>query len=419
MEPLQFGHRMTWVVKYCSRFESDWMAMHRFLWMNAISGDGLWRAFTGKDWQVPVSRTVPVRFVQLIHDSPHAKEFSQHLRARSLVQCFGPGNACELEALSNIRFCPQCLAECFHSPIFQLANVENCPLHGTALRSSCLNCGRTLSALEFDPRNFDVPLACRHCGHCFVAEGVGDRALTGFAEGETVFRRIERCMRLLRGVQFQEVSELEGEPCQPRDHRTICDCLVRLAVRRVHRVPWSPGTAECNTVDRRADSELPSNQRFARDRIADPLNQDFETACTIARSINRQLSRIVRHACGHSRTVQLDWRYANRPFERMQPVLLMSPLDCPCCAVLDRWRAYAGKMFALRDVARGWQSGIYEESEVGYREMLHLKPSDFAKALLTSFTWFAVGMDQLLEYLGDGCAPLAHLATRLHLYRAW
>jgi hypothetical protein len=85
----------------------------------------------------------------------------------------------------------------------------------------------------------------------------------------------------------------------------------------------------------------------------------------------------------------------------MQPVLLMSPMDCPCCAVLDRWRAYAGKLFALHDLARGREVfGLsYDYGSSGYRMQLSLEPRECARALLTSFTWFAVGLERLLQAL--------------------
>jgi hypothetical protein len=49
---LQLG--MSWFVTGCARLESDWMAMHRFLWMNAVNCEDLWRVLKGKKRRGPL-----------------------------------------------------------------------------------------------------------------------------------------------------------------------------------------------------------------------------------------------------------------------------------------------------------------------------------------------------------------------------
>jgi hypothetical protein len=40
----------------------------------------------------------------------------------------------------TVRYCPECLRTGYHSELFQLRAVQNCPEHGIALREVCPNC---------------------------------------------------------------------------------------------------------------------------------------------------------------------------------------------------------------------------------------------------------------------------------------
>lgn len=143
---------MTWVVKGCAKYESDWIALHRFLWMNAISGQDLWRALTGRkkrDVSLPSSRTFPAQYIELITEISVTNDFAKHFHARSLSNCFGPNSGREMLAVKGIRFCPSCLRECFHSPLFQLETVRKCPVHGCELLDACEHCGAKIGMPEF------------------------------------------------------------------------------------------------------------------------------------------------------------------------------------------------------------------------------------------------------------------------------
>lgn len=61
------------------------------------------------------------------------------------------------------RFCPQCLADGYHTFLFQLPVIQACPKHGTSLVSHCKSCGHALGLCC--PRAFtrQDPLRCAAC----------------------------------------------------------------------------------------------------------------------------------------------------------------------------------------------------------------------------------------------------------------
>lgn len=153
---------------------------------------------------------------------------------------------------------------------------------------------------------------------------------------------IEEWLQQLRSVQFLRAARLGGEPWSPRDYKSICDCLVHLATDASNAESWLDINFPFTVSNIQNEKERSAAYVFARKNRFVPLNQDLDAACGIAKSVNRYLSKRVKAICGHSRTAHLPWENAPRPFQPVQPILVMSPGDCPCCAILDQWRAYAG-----------------------------------------------------------------------------
>lgn len=410
------SRQLTWLVQNCAQFESHWIAMHRFLWMNGLTGESLWR-IVSSGAAPGIGSTLPEEFDRKLRESPHTRDFFAHLHSRSLRQCFGAENGEEIERTQRVRFCPLCLRECFHSPLFQLANLEVCPFHGVPLQYECEYCNTPeVGSLILDPRDLKHPLQCSRCRRPFFGDDV-NKVFAGFARGTSTFRKAERAVNQVASTQLIRICGIsEEQDWLKNDYGAICDCFVVVAGRPAGHEPWRAPDFDKFTVERSVEPErLP---HFVRDRLPEPLNEDFENATLIAKSINRMLTRAVRRVCGHSRTMQLPWDRVWRP-SAMEPVLLMSPYDCPCCAVIDRWRAYAGKVIAMRNIARTRKaiSPIYESSAIGgYRLDYSLEPNALATALLSSFTCFAVYMGALLEFLaGEGAhggdhsgRPLSH-----------
>lgn len=60
----------------------------------------------------------------------------------------------------GLRWCPKCMAQCFHSVAFQDWRRARCPWHGCALIELCPACGHAVDPLLLRPW---------HCGHCDTA----------------------------------------------------------------------------------------------------------------------------------------------------------------------------------------------------------------------------------------------------------
>lgn len=56
-----------------------------------------------------------------------------------------------------LRFCPACARESYHSILFQLRPLLECPIHHVPLRDACTQCGAAIDATK------GVPWTCSHC----------------------------------------------------------------------------------------------------------------------------------------------------------------------------------------------------------------------------------------------------------------
>jgi hypothetical protein len=414
MAIFELERQMSWVVKGCARFESDWIAMHRFLWMNAISCDALWCVLKGQKTKSSPrnhKRSFPDNFLQKLQDKKLTREFGAHFKARSLDNCFGSFNGRMMSKAEDIRYCPACLRECFHSPLFQLANVTKCPLHGNKLISKCQHCGHNIGKPTFNIEIFNFPLMCMHCKQPFCGVNCADKVFNGFTDGEPTFSFLEEWLKQLSLVQFIRTDELGGQPGSPRNYKTICDSLVGLAIDNsiVNPPTWLDMDFPFIKYRLRNESHFMGIADFALHNRAVPLEHDFDLACRIAKSLNHYLSRKIRAICGHRKTSNLTWEFANRPFQRAQPMLKIAQGDCPCCAVLDQWRAYTGKLIALRDLARSFGRPVYEWEFGDFRILYSLEPRECAEALISSFSWFACALSRVLLQLSGHQPHSEHL----------
>jgi len=72
------------------------------------------------------------------------------------------------ESSDTLRYCSECLATGFHSPLFQVLFVPSCPLHLKAFETTCVSCGGTQS-YRLTATAFARPFSCMHCGHCWAS----------------------------------------------------------------------------------------------------------------------------------------------------------------------------------------------------------------------------------------------------------
>lgn len=83
--------------------------------------------------------------------------------------------------LKSLRYCLKCLDLSFHTPLFQLAWITECPEHGEPLRTGCPGCGAQLS-LELSQSMFQIPGGCPSCGQLLLRASGDVRPLPRLAQ---------------------------------------------------------------------------------------------------------------------------------------------------------------------------------------------------------------------------------------------
>lgn len=73
------------------------------------------------------------------------------------------GGWSEILSVPQFRFCRDCLDFGFHSSMFQLRCLSQCPLHNVLLTSQCPKCHRALSDFGFNRFSFSRSCGCANC----------------------------------------------------------------------------------------------------------------------------------------------------------------------------------------------------------------------------------------------------------------
>ncbi len=74
------------------------------------------------------------------------------------------------KSLEHLRWCTKCASAAFHSPIFQLAIIAECPIHSLPLQSKCKSCGTEIP-YRFRTDVFATPFSCPKCAKPLASMG--------------------------------------------------------------------------------------------------------------------------------------------------------------------------------------------------------------------------------------------------------
>lgn len=412
MFQIELSSPMLWSVSGVARYESSWMAFHRFLWMNAINGPGLWRKMIGSDrlkLPMPSSRYFPEQYIDIMSKYLFIKDFFSHFENRSFAACFGAKNAELICSTHSLRYCPLCLNNCFHSPYFQFALIEECPYHHVPLIMECLHCGRALGVPQFFPGNFSHPMCCQSCQRNLIDGHFSWQLVAGSSKGIEEFSQIENSMEKLRNIQFAEEYRIPGDPWSPKAYKKICQSIAGLAIDRKYLV--SGGLRISEEWD---NSKVAFSSDYLIERGKFTIFDEVEVLIPIAKSINRHITKRIRSICGHKKTSKLPWTTHDRPFSPAEPVLSARLDDCPCCALLDQWRAYAGKLIALRNIIRE-RRPVYDDSNGYIRTRYCLLANILAESLISSFSWFVCSFCDHMDCLLEEFSPYWFFNDKIYL----
>jgi hypothetical protein len=165
-------HRYSWSPHAVVQYESLWSILHKFTHLNAIEPSDVYRLLDKKNCRKMthadrdllssfgrISREklktelgLPNRVIKYSVLDPYriqSGQFNDHI------------NQHESEVF---RYCPQCLLEGFHTPLFQLTHVRMCPNHELPLKTECPNCQVPIAK---QPARFLLksPYQCNNCKH--------------------------------------------------------------------------------------------------------------------------------------------------------------------------------------------------------------------------------------------------------------
>ena len=412
--------QMNWHAGQLAMHESDWIALHRFLWLNSLDAKGLWRLLCRRDGKRQYLYNCNVWDIVAKMQSWHVTAAAgKWISERSLAHLLG--NELQSILLSDgVRFCPQCLALGFHSPIFYFPSLKTCPFHGCLLENTCPSCRLRFSpglSIHFD---FKHPFGCSHCAAPFVSmQHSGATELGSQAQMVATFSAVSQALARM-GVRKSSLRGLCSERSLelPLIRGIVSECIfTRAGIDAlppngfIH--PRTPRTTQRPMREERTGYDAlplgapcliadawPQHQAELRTSLSAVLKERV----AVAKSLNRYFGKCVKRICGHRRTPMLaciknDATTYNVPYE-----VLMKPTDCPACATLDWWRAEISKVIALKkhvlriEKSRSW---LVDDSEATYRGRFLLNEPDFSNALRTIFTRMATSMRELISPVGD------------------
>lgn len=337
-------------------YESFWIGVQRFMYLNDLSGEDFLRlqyrrchpaasptasAFSRyMDKQPTTSKgTLPPNCLDEL-DSHTLRSEDRHRRA-----CF--------HGDTPVRFCAKCLAHCYHSLLFQFPAVARCPYHDVELQLSCPKCGGLLSRLGFIPSKHPKPFCCTTCGKSFVSEKkVAQRVLHGPPDARYVLDAAYERMFL---VAHTDVTSFSGfrthDDAEDRFVSFHCHALHAAATGGAPLPRWWTGMASPVSYRPIRPSNSTVDSASAAEKGAALLTDHLRPMLAIVKSINRHFSRVIRTICKHRYPRELYCAFEKSSNAISPHHMRLDQLDCPCCAVLSWWRASWGYYMALHQAA--------------------------------------------------------------------
>lgn len=179
--------RYTWYRSWHSPFESLWSLLQKFSVLNQCSATDIRRIFgrTGRHcapyiWnKTDVNlANVPALNANTLRSIFHLTD--QKISEATVVWYLRPHER-QLASQQRLRICPECYRNGFHSALYQLRLLENCPSHNIPLLEVCPSCAHPLPLYDLCKEAFDSPYQCEHCMTVWWANAYQGRRDPGIA----------------------------------------------------------------------------------------------------------------------------------------------------------------------------------------------------------------------------------------------
>ncbi len=421
--PKSWNWRDDWYTKH----DSAYSLFSKFAFLNAFAASDLIRLFVS-----PGSRTTMLQRPQIDLRDPSKFDLaalSIALRAdidtvaQSFLFAMLPNS--RRKAADHLRWCKKCAAIGFHSPLFQIEVIHDCPIHAWPLLSGCPSCKAKIP-YRLSRQVLEMPFGCPFCGHDFapVLRHPKTRALE-LSYGD--IERLNNVSDLLKledqfipmKLEFSRIFKNQGAGelvIAPADmkrhyaHYTAFFVQVLDEIRSMVETMQPPLGLDPMTQIVHGQRMEPLNGAFLRKRHRkaikevtalgishawdDMLMQTYRTYAAIRRFIWR---RVVLHhqTCITSAAKQLWWHMEGET----------TPCFCPVAEAFIRWRMYwegCGVPRQLFEPMRkaplgivGWHAHFAPICPAGWSRAAELWVTKhiFARSCISSFhDWLEVAM---------------------------
>lgn len=412
--------QMLWTRTHTCRFESAWIATQRFMYLNDLSGPDFLHLIAlprRSKRSLDVSKLASASSWDAIasHDNPMLHEFSSDLIEGRATADFSRHRHLS-DPTREIRYCPHCLHHCFHWPFFQFPAVTRCPLHDEELLKQCQSCGAPLGNGQFIANRLIRPLVCPSCQRPFAKRHLGRRVMDGFPAGEEVFMKATSLLNRLMRVKVLDVHHHnEFDFKSTAVAKLYFNCLFKTANPEEPHPRWLFGLEISVRGPFHGKTSSGVSEVVPHKVVVTGETVEVKLASLnrIYKAVGHYLERRVHRICGHARGPQLRFSYDYVSFSGNEYYLLMPSCGCPCCAVLDWWRARLSSQFGLLHFLQK-SFGDAPHSLADYRswieDLFPLEPQEAAFVAQSIFSSLSLRMLGLL----DGTREDARLLNELY-----
>lgn len=146
-------------------YESFWSWIHKFAYQNQTSTDVIRQLFrapmlghrvTTRDLRDPAGWDL--NRLQILWQRPAGEGF--------ILDYLGatPPSIWRVMTWEHLRYCPACAEFGYHTPLFQVRGIGQCPIHEIQLDEACPHCHQAIP-YQATPNALWTPYGCPTCGH--------------------------------------------------------------------------------------------------------------------------------------------------------------------------------------------------------------------------------------------------------------
>jgi hypothetical protein len=166
----------TWNKNWILPFESPWSILQKFQYTNVLRDTDIFKTLGGeriRKKKSPLWSQMDRKLIDLnAFDDDRSKAILnisiKELNDQHYSRLLGSENLNLVYTYFDreLRYCPECLKNGYHSILHQFKLFELCSVHNQAIQNQCPSCHSTIP-YELNEKHFKEPFQCK-CGHSFI-----------------------------------------------------------------------------------------------------------------------------------------------------------------------------------------------------------------------------------------------------------